>query len=318
VDIKQLRYFMGVLEAKSITKAAEHLYVAQPALGLQIRKLEEELGVELFVRHSRGVAPTEAGLLLAQHAQVLLRQFARARQDLLDFARSPHGRVSVGLTPTVTSVLVAEFAGRCRAEYPDVVLTISGGLSERLIQWVEEDQIDLSLSYNRSSAGGLRCEPMAEEVLYFVEQASPDDDDSSTVQLTEVGGVPLVMPSRPHLLRVLVDEHLASAGMESNVVFEMDSVAAMRELVVNGVASMIMPIGAVRREVEDGRLRARRLVDPEVSRILYMVQSERRPASKGINAVSRLLRETVSDFVGRDDVGWRPVRGNSNTRTESS
>ena len=59
VDIKQLRYFMGVLEAKSITKAAEQLYVAQPALGLQIRKLEEELGVELFVRHSRGVAPTE-------------------------------------------------------------------------------------------------------------------------------------------------------------------------------------------------------------------------------------------------------------------
>ena len=108
---------MGVLEAKSITKAAEHLYVAQPALGLQIRKLEEELGVELFVRHF-GVAPTEAGLLLAQHAQVLLRQFARARQDLLDFARSPHGRVSVGLTPTVTSVLVAGLCGSLSGRVP--------------------------------------------------------------------------------------------------------------------------------------------------------------------------------------------------------
>lgn len=309
MDIKQLRYFMGVLEAKSITKAAEHLYVAQPALGLQIRKLEEELGVELFVRHSRGVAPTEAGLLLAQHAQVLLRQFARARQDLLDFARSPHGRVSVGMTPTVTSVLVADFAARCRAEYPDVVLNISGGLSERLLQWVEEDQIDLSLSYNRSTAGGLRCEPVAEEVLYFIEAASDAASDAETVRLHEISDRSLVMPSRPHLLRVLVDEHMASAGMESHVAFEMDSVAAMKELVMNGVASMIMPIGAVRREIEDGRLRARRLVEPELSRTLYMIQSERRPASKGINAVTRLLRETVRDFVARDDVGWRPVAG---------
>ena len=116
MDIKQLRYFMGVLEAKSITKAAEQLYVAQPALGLQIRKLEEELGVELFVRHSRGVTATEAGILLSQHARVLLRQFARARQELLDFAKSPHGRVAIGLTPTGDAVLVAELAARCRTD----------------------------------------------------------------------------------------------------------------------------------------------------------------------------------------------------------
>ena len=308
MDIKQLRYFMGVLEAKSITKAAEHLYVAQPALGLQIRKLEEELGVELFVRHSRGVAPTEAGLLLAQHAQVLLRQFARARQDLLDFARSPHGRVSVGLTPTVTSVLVADFAARCRAEYPDVVLNISGGLSERLIQWVEEDQIDLSLSYNRAQAGGLRCEPVADEVLYFIQGAhTAPEDVGETINFADIADEPLVMPSRPHLLRVLVDDTMAARGGEARVVFEMDSVAAMKELVMNGVAAMIMPIGAVRRELEDGRLIARRVVEPELSRTLYMVQSERRPASKGINAVSKLLRDTVRDFVARNDVGWRAV-----------
>jgi LysR family transcriptional regulator, nitrogen assimilation regulatory protein len=308
LDIKQLRYFMGVLESKSITKAAEHLYVAQPALGLQIRKLEEELGVELFVRHSRGVAPTEAGLLLAQHATVLLRQFARARQDLLDFARSPHGRVSVGLTPTVTSVLVAEFAARCRAEYPDVVLSISGGLSERLIEWVEEDQIDLSLSYNRSQVGGLTCEPMADEKLYFIE-ATLDGKalETDTIPLAEIAKHALVMPSRPHLLRVLVDDSMAAAGMDPQIVFEMDSVAAMKELAMNGIASMIMPIGAVRREIGDGRLRARRVVEPDLSRTLYLVQSERRPASKGINAVTRLLRETVKDFLGRDDVGWMPV-----------
>ena len=77
--------------------------------------------------------------------------------------------------------------------------------------------------------------------------------------------------------------------------------------IMNGVAAMIMPIGAVRRELEDGRLIARRVVEPELSRTLYMVQSERRPASKGINAVSKLLRDTVRDFVARNDVGWRDI-----------
>lgn len=307
MDIKQLRYFMGVLEAKSITKAAEQLYVAQPALGLQIRKLEEELGVELFVRHSRGVAATEAGLLLAQHAQVLLRQFARARQDLLDFARSPHGRVTVGLTPTVTSVMVAEFAARCRSTYPDVLLNISGGLSERLIQWVEEDQIDVALSYSRSATGGVRCDPVAEEDLYCVEPASSTDRSDVTVSFAALRDQPLVLPSRPHLIRVLMDQALQQVDWSPQVVFEVDSVSAMKELVISGVASCILPIGAVRREVDDGLMWARRVVEPQLTRTLHIVQSERRPASKGIEAVTRLLRDSVEQVVARADAGWRSV-----------
>lgn len=311
MDIKQLRYFMGVLEAKSITKAAEQLYVAQPALGLQIRKLEEELGVELFVRHSRGVTATEAGMLLAQHARVLLRQFARARQELLDFAKSPHGRVAIGLTPTVNSVLVAEVAARCREQYPDVVLNISGGLSERLIDWVDEDEIDLSLSYNRREHGGLDCEPLVEEVLYYIECGDGTCGiNNESIALSDVARRELALPSRPHLLRVLVDEKVKELGLEANVIFEVDSVTAMKELALNNVAGLIMPIGAVRSEVNAGRLIARRVVEPELARALFLVQSNRRPPSKAVQAIGTLLRETVSDFSQRDDVGWRGLGSN--------
>lgn len=300
---------MGVLEAKSITKAAEQLYVAQPALGLQIRKLEEELGVELFVRHSRGVTATEAGLLLAQHARVLLRQFARARQELLDFAKSPHGRVAIGLTPTVNSVLVAEVAARCREQYPDVILNISGGLSERLIDWVDEDEIDLSLSYSRREHSGLDCEPLVDEVLYYIQGVGPSTpDDDSPVAFKDVIARELALPSRPHTLRVLVDDKAKEIGAEANVVFEVDSVTAMKELVLNRVAGLIMPIGAVRNEVNEGRLRARKVVEPELVRPLFLVQSNRRPPSKAVQAISTLLRETVADFSQRDDVGWRSLR----------
>ena len=131
MDVKQLRYFLGVFDAKSITKAADLLFVAQPALGLQIRKLEEELGVELFSRHSRGVTPTEAGIRLANRARVLLSQFERVKQDILDFAEEPHGRVAIGMTPTTTLVLAAAVADRCREAYPEITLNILEGLSER-------------------------------------------------------------------------------------------------------------------------------------------------------------------------------------------
>lgn len=302
---------MGVLEAKSITKAAEQLYVAQPALGLQIRKLEEELGVELFVRHSRGVTATEAGLLLSQHARVLLRQFARARQELLDFAKSPHGRVAIGLTPTVNSVLVAELAARSRAQYPDVVLNIAGGLSDRLIEWVEDDEIDLSLSYGRRDHGGLDCEPLVEEVLYFIEVGDGTPRQSEQpITMTEVMQEELALPSRPHLLRLLVDEKATEIGAPAKVIFEVDSVTAMKELALNGVAGLVMPIGAVRNEVADGRLRARAVIEPELSRLLYLVQSNRRPPSKAVQAVSQLVRETVTDFSQRNDVGWRALKRN--------
>lgn len=302
---------MGVLEAKSITKAAEQLYVAQPALGLQIRKLEEELGVELFVRHSRGVTATEAGLLLSQHARVLLRQFARARQELLDFAKSPHGRVAIGLTPTVNSVLVAELAARSRAQYPDVVLNIAGGLSDRLIEWVEDDEIDLSLSYGRRGHGGLDCEPLVEEVLYFIEVGDGTPRQSEQpITMTEVMQEELALPSRPHLLRLLVDEKATEIGAPAKVIFEVDSVTAMKELALNGVAGLVMPIGAVRNEVADGRLRARAVIEPELSRLLYLVQSNRRPPSKAVQAVSQLVRETVTDFSQRNDVGWRALKRN--------
>ena len=115
------------------------------------------------------------------------------------------------------------------------------------------------------------------------------------------------MPSRPHLLRVLVDDTMAARGGEARVVFEMDSVAAMKELVMNGVAAMIMPIGAVRREVEDGRLVARRVVEPELSARYGSVRAP--TCLKGNQRSVWLLRDTVRDFVARNDVGWRAVDG---------
>ena len=93
MDIRQLRYFSEIVEAKSFTRAANRVRIAQPALGLQIRKLEDELGAELLRRHSRGVEATEAGTVLLRHANAILKQVEQARQEVMDLSGPPRGEI---------------------------------------------------------------------------------------------------------------------------------------------------------------------------------------------------------------------------------
>ena len=93
MDLRRLQAFVAIAELKNFTKAAELLHIAQPALGLKIRKLEEDLEQQLFVRHSRGVMMTEAGKFLLPQARAMLAQASALKQVMRDFSCPPHGRV---------------------------------------------------------------------------------------------------------------------------------------------------------------------------------------------------------------------------------
>lgn len=303
MDIKGLRFFLGVLRYKSITKAAEHLYIAQPALGLQIRKLETELGAQLFQRHSRGVTPTEAGLLLAEHAEVILRQVERARQDLHDYSKAPRGLVAIGLSPTTSQLLATTLAERVGAAYPEIVLRFSEGLSEELMEWVDKEKIDLALSYNPNASSDVVVERLASEILCFVHPVG--EARSGPVTLAEALASPLVLPSRPHLLRQHVDDAAKSIDMQVTVACEVDSVPLIRAFVKQGLGSTILPLGAVRKAVENGSVSTSPLVDPEIERNLYLAWSHARPPSKAFLAVAEMLRTVIAEIVDEGIAGWR-------------
>ena len=311
MDVKQLRYFLGVFDAKSITKAADLLFVAQPALGLQIRKLEEELGVELFSRHSRGVTPTEAGIRLANRARVLLSQFERVKQDILDFAEEPHGRVAIGMTPTTTLVLAAAVADRCRKAYPEITLNILEGLSERLMEWVDNGQIDITLTYNPEVVKGLICKPLITEALFFVEPGKVSKKSGQTVSFQDVIKNELVLPSRTSLLRQMVEEAAKKIGAQPNITFKVDSVPAIKEMVKRGLGGTILPYGAIQEEVRAGGLRAKRIEDPDFYRTLYLASSSKRPESKAIAVVGRMIEDVTAELAGSGYVGWQIVTENA-------
>jgi hypothetical protein len=132
MDLKCLNYFVTVIECGSFARASARLRIAQPALGWQIRKLEEELGAQLLLRHSRGVEPTDAGLRMLGHARVILARAQEAAAELRSLASEPQGTVVLGLTPSVNAMLTLPLLKRLSAEAPQIrmrpVEELSSGL----------------------------------------------------------------------------------------------------------------------------------------------------------------------------------------------
>ncbi len=305
MDVRQLRYFVEVVEAKSFTKAAERVHVAQPALGFQVRKLEDELGVALLHRHSRGVDPTEAGQALLRHAHAVLRQIELARQELMDLSGPPRGEIALGITPTASALLATRLVEECGARLPGITLKLVEGLSEDVMRWLDESRVDLGFTYNPDAVKGIPTDPLLREDLYFLAPAAKATGIGKTITLAAACRHPLILPSRPHGARMLIEDAAAGHGIEVEVSLEVDSVATIRELVEAGLGFTALPLGAVRVGVEAGRLAASRITRPRISRTLHLGFRPSGPPSAASQAVHRVIQDVAAERIKQGGGFWR-------------
>jgi LysR family nitrogen assimilation transcriptional regulator len=173
------------------------------------------------------------------------------------------------------------------------------------MEWVEKERIDLALTYNPSSANSdIVVQRLVNEVLFFIGPGAGPAGCGTEIPLVEVLALPMVLPSRPHPLRGIVDERARAAGLEPQVVHEVDSVPLIREFVRHGFGHSILPLGAVRHDVQERRLHATRIVEPEIERTLYLAYSHTRPPSKAFLAVTDGVRRIAADLVRQGNAGW--------------
>tara|TARA_R110002126_G_scaffold33408_16_gene104828 strand:- start:172 stop:1092 length:921 start_codon:yes stop_codon:yes gene_type:complete len=302
MDVRQLRYFSEIVAAKSFTRAADRVRVAQPALGLQIRKLEDELGVTLLHRHSRGVEPTEAGVVLLRHANAILKQIEQARSEVMDLSGPPRGNIVLGITPTVSALLATRLVRTCRDSYPGIALNIFEGLSEEIMHRLDANSLDMGFSYNPGAASAIVSEPLLTEGLYLVGAAGADDPGDK-VPFAEVCKRSLILPSRGFGLRDWVEDTARNRDLTVDVAFEVDAVATQRELVEGGLGCTVLPYGAVQRSVDGGRLFAAEIVRPKISRTLHFAYSAAHTDNKASRAVreviDRVIAESIAESSGR-------------------
>ena len=295
MDLKQLEYFVRVAELGSFTRAAMALDVAQPALSRQVRLLEVELRQNLLVRNGRGAVPTEAGRLLLEHGRGSLHQVERAREELGRVRGALAGRVAIGLPPSVARVLTVPLTRAFRQHLPEASLSISEGLSVTMVDWLRTGRLDIAMLYNASPIEEIAITPLADEELLLVQARPPglpEDPPPEPVALAEVAELPLVIPSRPNAVRMLVETEMANRGLKPRVALEIDGVSAILDLVADGLGAALLSRNAVESSVRPSAYRMRAVKDPVLRIPLSTVTSSLRPTTLTQQSALALIRET--------------------------
>ncbi len=293
MNLRQLRYFVRVVELGSITRAAEALRIAQPALGLQVKQLEDSLGVQLLARHSRGVEATPAGRLLFDRARAILRQVDDTQRDVAGLGQRMREALSLGLSPSLVALLGPDVVQRARLELPELELRLVEELSFTLAEWVEAGRLDLALAFDPPEREGLLAEPVLEEALMLVRPAGAGTAPEAT--MAEVLAGELALPARVDSISRTLASEAARRGVSLRIAFEVQSVAAIKRLVSRGLATAVLPRGVVAEEVARGELSASRVTDPPVVRRLALL----RRADRGPMRQEPQLRAMLLEMARR-------------------
>lgn len=293
MDLKQLATFVHVAELGSFTRAAALLGTAQPALSRQVRALEVELRQPLFDRNGRGVTLTEAGKRLLAHGRGILQQVERARQDLEDQRGAASGRLAIGLPPSASRTLTTPLVEAFRERFPKATLTVVEGLSTYMLEWLAQGRIDCAAVYNAVPSAAIDLAPVLDEPLLLV-SARTGGATPRPATLAQVAALDLVMPSRPHSIRMLLETALAGAGLKPRIGVEVESVPAMLDLVArHPLHAVLGPNALAGREAE---LQARPITaargGPLVTQ-LYIATSAQRPRGPLLDQGCTLLAELL-------------------------
>ena len=313
MDIRQLRYFLEIVAQGSLTRAAESLHVAQPALSLHLKNMEEQLGTRLLTRSRSGVTPTEAGELLLQRARAILEDLARTEDDIRNLETDPSGIVRIGLPGTISAMVSLPLILAARERFPRITLNITEAMSGFVGDWLSEGKIDLAVLYSRSKDARIRSELLLEEELVVLWPA--DAERPQEMNMEALDNVPMVLPSGAHGLRVLIDRTFQALGFALEIAMEIDSFNNIKRLVAAGFGPSILPLYAVTEEVAAGSLRVSRIAAPGLWRGAHLMSPGGRPVTRALEAVHALLREVILDL--RDKGAWAASRPPQVSGTET-
>src|ERR1700676_2402453 len=301
MDLKQLEYFRHVAELGSFTRAASFLSVVQPALSRQVRQLEVELGQNLFERNGRGVVLTDAGARLLEHTRGILTQVGRARQELEDQRNGASGHFALGLPPSLGSSVTVPLVKAFSLSLPNARLATVEGLSAYILEWLNVGRVDCALVYNATASNSVDLLPLLDDQLYLIAPLASPADAAATpregITLGALADYPLIIPGRPHALRMSVENALASVDRKIRVAHEIECIPAVIDLVRQGHGFGVLPMNAVKSTQWAKEVRALPIGNPPLTTSLSIATSAQRPRSplmrKAIDVIRDIVRQEI-------------------------
>jgi LysR family transcriptional regulator, nitrogen assimilation regulatory protein len=299
MELRQLRYFVTIVEQGSLSKASVVLNIAQPALSTHVRNMEFELGTTLLFRSAQGVKPTAAGETLLRHSRVVMGQIETARREIADQEAVPSGEVRLGLPGTIGQMVSVPLILEVQRHFPKVKLCIVEAMSGFVLEWVQEGRVDLAMLYMGVEGRELQSTPiLTEELRLFCANSHVGERPAGLMASYEdISRLPLVLPSASHGLRQLLEAESAAHGVPLGTIIEVDAYNSIRELVETGMGFAILPRVAIIGKTHEDKFISWRIGEPPLSRTVHLVRPSERSLGNAVAAVERLCRATLVDLV---------------------
>ena len=301
MNLHHFHVFHAVVEAGSISRAAEALSISQPAVSKQVRELERNLGVTLLDRLPRGVAPTAAGRLLADHARRLFAIEAEAERAVAELKGLRRGSLTVGASTTIAGYLLPAAFARFGRGHPDIDLALHVANTDGVLRRLVEGGFDLG--FTEGSADALEAEPAVESQVFahdeLVAVAAADHPLAAreSVQLEEVLNVPLVMREAGSGTRAVLERALAERGLGATVAMSLGSTEAVIGAVAAGAGAAFISRLVATRGAAAGRLAILPIRDWSLRRPLHLLRLRGRELSRPAEA---FLKEVVPEWSGAE------------------
>lgn len=291
MDSRRLRYFVQIVDSRSITRAAAATGVAQPALSQQVAVLEQELKVKLLDRSVSGVTPTSAGRILYARAQAILRQYEELRravhQDVLPLA----GSVTIGMSPTMIPRFGFPLIEKVCTQHPEMHLQIREEGSAALHELLTGGRIELSISPTRPDNDEVvGAEVVSEPVTLMY---PPGWEIATDASLSDLASLPWIVPRRPNSIRSIVDGVFAAASLTPYVIVELDSLHNVIEGVRRGLGVGAMVAGMIEPDLAAGALQARPLGPLSPMRPMFLAHRR----SPGLSPPAQFVHDVLLEIA---------------------
>ena len=275
MELRQLRYAEAVARHRHFTRAAEELHIAQSALSHQVRKLEGELGVELFERTSRSVVPTDAGEAVAARARRILAEVDGVRGEVDELQGLVRGRISVGALLPAGEIDVPRLLARFAEAHPGIEVRMHEGTAADMAAYLDADEVDVAFSMLAGDPPeGMVAEFMSEEEVVAV--FPPDGAPRGRVKAADLSPGAIATPRAGSAIRAAVDRFFADAGEPLQVSLESGDPFLLRCLVSGGFGPAVLPRSLTRREGPPIEVRS---LDPTIRLPVALLFREHRHAS---------------------------------------
>jgi len=255
VEIRQLKYFMSVLRSGSMGVAAEENFVTQPAVSIQMRKLEEELGTKLLARKGRNIVPTPAGKLLARYGEEILGALARARNAIEEFKGCKTGILKIGAIDAAGIYVLPRMLRLFRRRFPGIDVNVEVSDSSRLAEDLSRDAIELAIVTLPVEGGDLEVVPVLRERMVLVAAPRHPLARMKRGVLKAVAETGLITYPSGSTTRRLIEEVFESTGLRLRAVMEVASPEAIKRLTEAGLGASVLPYPVAGSDIKRGLLK---------------------------------------------------------------